>query len=323
MFKIVITGSNLPNKDEEIRFLQDIARVVINENKSKKYLLELIKDADAILVDTTILDEEIFTTSKKLKVVVEYGIGVDNIDLVSATKNGVMVCNTPDVIIREVAEHTIGLMFALFRCIPNATIDVTRKGIWDFNLYQPKLLMGSTWGIIGLGRIGRTVAEIALNLGFKVLANDIKKPKDSVSGITLVPFDNLLQNSDIISLHVPLISDTKDLIGEGTLKLIKKDAYLINVSRGGIVNEIALAKALDEGRIKGAALDVLESEPPEVGHPLFEYPNVIITPHMAWLSEKSALALEIAAASEAKNVLQGNMPKNLVNKEVLKTKESE
>jgi D-3-phosphoglycerate dehydrogenase len=320
VFNILIAGSKLPHIDLEQQALLDIAIVTVNDGDRKTDLIEAAKNADAIMTDAAVIDAEIIANAKKLKVIVEYGIGVDNIDVEFASKNGVYVCNVPDVYIREVAEHAMALLFAVARNIKNASNLVMTENIWDFNRFSAVKLWGKTLGIVGCGKIGQTLAKMAQAFGLNVIAYDpyIAAETMAALGIEKSDLDYLLRNSDIISLHIPHTKETHRLIGKKEISAMKGQAILINVARGGIVDEDALAEALQTGKIYGAGLDVLEAEPSVKANPLLNCDNVMITPHMAWKSEVAAKALEMAAVREVRSVLLEDKPIHPVNRQLLK-----
>jgi D-3-phosphoglycerate dehydrogenase len=317
VFKVLITGSSHPHKELERDFLEGIAEVIIDDSNDRSVLLELVRDVDAIMTDVGRIDQEVIHRAKKLKMVVEYGIGVDNIDVEAATKAGVMVCNVPDAYIREVAEHTVTLAMCLAREITKMDSDVKQNHVWDFNLYKPIKVEDKLYGLIGFGRIAREVAKLVRHLCSAVQAYDPYIDQEAMRSRGVEPYelDPLLRECDLISIHVPLTDETLGLIGEEKLRMMKESAVLVNVSRGGIIDEAALYKALKERRIRGAGLDVLAHEPQDAFN-LGSLDNVILTPHAAWKSEEAAYNLEMAAAKEVKRVLEGKPPMNLVNRTV-------
>lgn len=319
MFNIVITGSHLPHINEEILALQDIANVKAQNVASKNELIELTKSADIIMTDVAEIDKDVMKNAGKLKAIIEYGIGVDNIDVEAATELGIYVCNVPDACIHEVAEHTIALMLAVAKNIfPSAKL-VKEKKTWDFNVYNTLRLYGKTLGLIGYGKIGRAVGQLAKGMGLDVLVYDpyINRKDLERSGVKPKNLDDLLSTADIISIHVPCNKATYHLISEEQLSLMKQTAIIINASRGGIIDELALADALADNKFFGVGLDVMEDEPDIIESPLLKFDNVVITPHMAWKSEVAAQAVEMEAVNEARRILTGKMPKNIINKSLL------
>jgi len=252
-------------------------------------------------------------------VIVRYGVGVDNVDLEAATEKGIFVANVMyDV--TDVADHAVSLVLSLIRKIPLANRNV-RKGLWDWKTVQPiSRLRGKTVGIIGFGRIGRKVAQRLKGFEVKLIAYDPYVPENVFAeyNVERVNFETLIKEADIIMVHASLTSETRHLIGEDELKSMKRSAILVNTSRGSIIDEKALYKALKEGWISGAGLDVLEKEPPERNNPLLKLNNVIITPHMAWYSIESLDEIRRIAAEEVVRALSGQIPTSLVNRDVLK-----
>jgi D-3-phosphoglycerate dehydrogenase / 2-oxoglutarate reductase len=259
--------------------------------------------------------EKVFAQLPDLKVIVRYGVGVDNVDLAAATRHGVQVCNVPDYGMYEVADHAMGLTLALARKIVLNNNNV-KNGIWEYQKAIPIYRFSTqTVGVIGVGRIGTAYAERAKAFGMKILAHDEYAQKNGKTKdyMEMVGLDELLERSDVISIHCPL-DGNRDLIGAEQLKKMKKNAYLINVSRGGIINEAALYEALVNKEIAGAACDVFSPEPVKKDSPLLALKNFLATPHIAWYSEESALELERKVAEEAARGGLGQPLVNVVNK---------
>jgi D-3-phosphoglycerate dehydrogenase len=270
---------------------------------------EAIRDADGLLVEgvDTLITREVIDSLEKCKIIVRYAIGVDNIDLKAAERRGIVVCNVPDYCIGEVASHALTLMLTWVRKIVQ-TNRLVREGTWNVRSLAPfPRLSEQTLGILGYGRIGRAVSERAYPFGFRILANDPYIPPESVdaSKVTLVDFETLLTESDYLTIHLHLTAETRNMVGAEQLRKMKTSALLINTARGGIVDEAALIRALDEKRIAGAALDVLSKEPPEKDNPLLRMDNVLITPHAAWFTEGAYFELHRKAAEEVARVLLG------------------
>ena len=248
---------------------------------TREELLSAVGDYEALLIRSrTKIDREVLDRAKKLRLVARPGTGLDNVDLDYAKQKGVAVVNSPESLVEGVAEHSILLMLALSRNLVAADIG-TKAGKWEKNDFVGLELKGKILGIVGLGRIGRRIGEIAKALGMVILVYDvIQIPNDVLAslGARVVTLDELFKSTDYITLHVPMAPDTKHMIGAGRLAQMKKGAFLINTSRGGVVDESALASALREGRIGGAALDVFEEEPPS--GPILFAPNTILTPHI-------------------------------------------
>jgi len=291
-----------------------------NRNLEYKELHEMAADADAIL--TMLADKvgaEFLNSCEKLKVVANYAVGYNNIDIATAIKNNIVVTNTPDVLTATTADLAWALIMTITRRIVESD-SFTRQG--RFKGWAPELLCGSdvygkTLGIIGAGRIGQATAKRADGFDMNLLYynRSAKKEFESKTGAKRVDLEELLKKTDIISLHVPLTDDTRYLIDEPELKMMKKNSYLINTARGPVVNETALAKALKNGQIAGAALDVFENEP-EVHPELIDLKNVVLTPHIGSATQKTRNKMAEMAAQSIIAVLSGEKPENIVNPEV-------
>jgi D-3-phosphoglycerate dehydrogenase len=256
----------------------------------------------------------------ELKAVVRYGIGVDTVDLAECTKRGIYVANVPDYCIEEVATHALALILAWTRKIPLARAN-TRAGHWDVAPVKPmQSPRDLVLGVLGFGRIAQSLCRMARGIGFQVWACDPYVPKSRIlkKGARPVSLDALVRRSDFISLHLPLSSKTRHIIGAEQLKRMKPTAYLVNTARGELIDEEALQAALNRGQLAGAALDVMEKEPPNPDHPLRTMENLILTPHCAWYTERSQNELRHKACAEVIRVLRGGVPKSIVNKEVLR-----
>ena len=286
-----------------------------------KERVKITGGADVIVVGGTRLSRQFLTALPDLKGVVRLGIGVDNIDLEAATELGIVVGNVPDFCSDEVAEHTLGLILAVARKIVLADRK-SRRGDWvpgmDAILRPIRRLSGQTLGLVGLGKIGRCTAAKAKGLGLKVIAYDPYANAEAAktAGITLMRLEELLPQADILSLHVPETAETRNIINARTLALLKPGAILVNVARGAVVDEAALAAALASGHLAGAGLDVLQQEPIRLPHPLTEFENVVITCHYASLSEESYAIMRKQTSEQTVQILHREYPQNLVNVQV-------
>jgi D-3-phosphoglycerate dehydrogenase len=294
MFKVLITE---PIAEEGVKLLRQKACVDFKALLSPHELASIIGQYDALVVRSrTKVTEEVIEAGQRLKVIARAGAGLDNVDVKAAERRGIAVINAGESVAVAVAELTLGLMLSLARRIPQAHFSL-KEGRWEKQAFLGTQLQGKILGIVGLGRIGRALAKRAMALEMIVIATDpfISPEKALQLGVNLVPLEKLLQISDFVSIHVPLTHQTSKMIGWRELCLMKPTAYLINTARGGIVDEEALARALEEGRIAGAAVDVFEEEPP-VDSPLLRSDRVILTPHIgASTQEAQALAsLEVA-----------------------------
>jgi len=295
------------------------AELVVGQCHGEEETLALGRDADAILNTYAPITEKVIKNLERCRVIVRFGIGVDNVAVDAATERGIMVANTTDYCIDEVADQAMALLLACARGLfPSAKI--ARDSDWDFKR-MPRLtrIRGQTLGLLGVGRIGSAVAARAKGFGLRILVHDPYVSEEVVRkiGVQRVNLDTLLNESDFLSIHVPLNAQTLGLIGDEALKRMKPTAYLINVARGKIVDQAALCRALQARRIAGAALDVLETEPPRPDDPILAFDNVILTPHAAWYSEESRLDMRRRAVGQVVSVLKGELPYSLVNREVL------
>jgi len=264
-------------------------------------LLDKIPDYEAVVVRSrTKLDAAVIDKASKLKMIARPGTGLDNIDLRAANARGIEVVNSPEALVEAVSEHVLALMLALARRIPAADSS-TRSGEWQKENFVGLELKGKTVGIAGMGRIGRRVGEIAKVLGMSVLGYDIieiSKEVLSSIGCTMVDLDTLFSSSDFVTLHVPLSPETKHLVDSRRLALMKRGSYIVNASRGEVIDEDALLRALVEGRLAGAALDVFEKEPPSAE--LLAAPNLIATPHIGGqTADAQKMAITVTGAKIA------------------------
>jgi D-3-phosphoglycerate dehydrogenase / 2-oxoglutarate reductase len=286
------------------------------ENEQER--IRIASGAEVVVVGGGRLSREFMSALSDLKGIARLGIGVDNIDLEAATDLGIVVGNIPEFCTEEVAEHAIGLMIAVARKMTLADRK-SRTGGWvpsmDATLLPMRRLSGQTFGLVGLGKIGRCTAAKAQGLGLKTIAYDPYANPESAraAGITMVGLDELLAQSDVVSLHVPDTPETRGMINARTLGLMKPGAILVNVARGPIVDEAALAAALASGRLYGAGLDVLQKEPIQLPHPLAEFDNVIFTCHYASLSEEAYATMTRVTTEQAVQIIRGEYPTNLVN----------
>lgn len=274
----------------------------------------LVSQADAIIVGNDRVSASVVENAPKLKVISRYGAGVDNIDMQAATARGIVVTNTPGVNDEAVADLTVGLMIALARHICD-TVNMVRQGKWSRILGLG--MAGKSVGVVGLGRVGKAVARRLAGFDVKTLAYDPVRDDRFARehGVSFVPLSTLLECSDFVTLHTPLTQQTRHLIGARELSLMKPTAFLINASRGGVVDEEALYAVLKEKRIAGAALDVFSHEPP-FGNPLITLDNVLVTSHIGGYTRESVDNMGILAATNVVDVLEGRKTRYVVNPEV-------
>lgn len=323
-FKVLLTYFDPPPYtagDVEKRVLAKVNAELVGpvHCRTEADLLAAAKDADAILLDQAPLTRKALDALDKIRVVVNCSVGVDNIDLQAATEKGVFVANVPDFCTIEVAEHTIALLLSLWRKIVPA-VCAAKSGTFDWEKIRPiERLAGKKIGIVGFGRIGRAVAKRLKGFGVDILLYDplVQREVLDQEGVGWVEFDELMKLSDVVLIHSSLSRENFHMIDEDEFKLMKKTALIVNAARGSLISERALLRALTERWIRGAALDVLESEFQRKDNPLLKLDNVLFTPHLGWYSEDALLDLQVKAAEEVARVLQGSLPKNLVNKEIL------
>ncbi len=319
--KVLVTDYTWPSLDIEREVLREVeAEVVTPSPGSGDSLLSLARDADAIMTCFAPVTRELLNEASKCLVVARYGIGVDNIDVDACTELGILVTNVPDYCVDEVSDHVMAMLLAWNRRLAHFDAQV-KKGQWDkTDLTVPVMrLRGRKLGIVGFGKIGKAVCQKAKAFGLEVLAFDpyVSSETATALGARLVDLPRLLQESDFVTLHTPLTPETRHIIGEKQLMRMKPSAFLINAARGPLVDDKALYRALTQGWIAGAGLDVLEEAPPPPDYPLLQLDNVIITPHVAFFSQQSLQELERRSAAEVARVLRGEMPENVVNKQVL------
>jgi D-3-phosphoglycerate dehydrogenase len=318
--KIVITDCDHPSVEIEKKILNEIEPELILETcRTEEDVIAVAADADGIINQYAPITRRVIESLKRCKVIARYGVGVDNIDVEVATEHNIIVANVPDYCVDEVSTHALALILACARGITLLDRKVREKN-WDFTLAKPLFrTKGKTLGLFGLGRIARMVAQKALGFSLRIIAYDPYISK--VNGeIKLVEFSQLLSDSDFLSIHAPLTDETKHFFGKDELRTMKKSSYLINTSRGPIIDEKALYIALKEKYIAGAALDVMEKEPPDWGIPLLTLDNLIITPHISFYSEESYVELKTKVAESVRSVLKGELPRAMVNPQVIKRK---
>ena len=320
-WKVLITDYVWPSTDPEREVLEAAgAEVVIAPNGEENTLVELARGMDAIMTCFAQVTEKVIRAADQCVVVGRFGVGVDNIAVDTATELGIAVTYVPDYCVDEVSDHVIALMNTWNRKISIFDQSVKRDGWGHLGLTMRMMrLRGKTIGIVGFGRIGQAVAEKAKAFGMNILASDPFITPDIVEsrGGRLVEIDELLKNSDFVTLHAPLIPSTTKMIGKAELDIMKEDSFLINAARGPLIDEEALHNALSNNIIGGAGLDVMVDSIPSKSHPLLSLENIIVTPHVAFFSQESTLELEQRAAAEVVSVYKGRMPDNLVNKDVL------
>lgn len=318
---VAVTDSVFPNLDPAREMLAKIgAEIRLAQEPTPGAILEIARDADAVLTTYAKVTADMISQMARCRVIARFGIGVDNVDIPAATSAGIVVTRVPDYCLDEVSDHAMALLLALVRKIP-ASNARTQSGRWEMRAVVPiHRLRGTVLGLVAFGQIPQLVAPKAQAFGIRVVTCDpfVSRQTVAAAGVQQVDFDELVRISDYISIHTPLLPATRHLFNADVFRRMKPTAYLINTARGPIIDEAALASALDQGELAGAALDVMEQEPPS-GSPLLGRDNVIVTPHTSFYSEESLVDLQTKAAEEVLRVLSGQAPRNPVNPEVVKT----
>ncbi len=311
----VLVADKLEKDGLEVLQKENGLRVDVRPGLSPDELKKIVGDYDAVIIRSgTRLTRDILEAGRHLKVIGRAGVGVDNVDLDAATKQGIIVMNTPEGNTTATAEHTITMILALARKIPQAHRSLL-EGKWKREEFLGTELQGKTIGIVGLGRIGREVAKRALQgFGMRVLAYDPFITADSVKalGVNFCELDKIFKEADFITVHTPLTPETKYLINEKAFQIMKPGVRIINCARGGIVEEKALLKAIHDGKVAGAALDVFEKEPPNE-NPLLKCPEVVVTPHLGAATREAQENVSVAVAKQVIDALYNRAIRNAVN----------
>lgn len=313
MYKVLVSDSL---SEEGLKVLKDEKdlQVDVKLKLPPEELKAIIKDYDALVVrSSTKVTKDIIASAQKLKVIGRAGVGLDNVDAEAASKRGIIVMNTPAGNTISTCEHTMSLMLSMSRNIPQANASL-REGKWDRNKYMGVELYGKTLGIIGLGRIGTEVAKRAASFGMRVIAYDpyltIERALDL--GVELVDLKEIINRSDYITVHTPITDETKHLIGDEEFAQMKQGVRVINCARGGIINEAALLRAIESGKVAGAALDVYENEPPK-DFSMFKNEKLVATPHLGASTEEAQVNVAIEVAKQVADALLGRGCRNAVN----------
>lgn len=331
--KVIIEHATFADLNMERNMLGEVDARVVDLVEGGLDIKEEAKDADAIMVEMEEVGREIIDSAEKCKIISIYATGFDNVDVGAATEKGIYVTTVGDYCKEEVQNHTLALILSSVRKLFTYSKAV-KSGKWEAKIGKPirsfidlkevgvpiHAIRDLTLGIFGFGRIGRGLCRKAKSIGFNVIVYDSYVSNDQIAkeGAKPVNFSELLEKSDVISIHAPLTEKTRHMFSYDEFKRMKNSAILVNTARGSIVDEKALIKALEEKEIQAAALDVLEDEtPPSEDNPLFQLDNVIITPHSAFYSEESQMELRKRATDQVIQALKGEIPDNLVNKEVI------
>lgn len=317
--QVVITSNVFPGLETEQKVLAPFdIELVKRACRSREELVSAGKHAVALIVGNVSIDEEALAGLPNCLAIVKPSVGVDNIDIEAATAAGVCVANVPDYGTDEVSTHAMALLLNAIRYVDVIATDV-RAGRWQPRPpYPVQRSAGQTLGIVGFGRIGRLVARKAAGFNWRILAYDPYLETDAIErhGVEAVKFDRILAESDFVTLHLPLTEESQGLFNAAVFAKMKPNAFLVNTARGAIVDSQALVHAVETGQISGAALDVLDVEPPPPDHPLYGSERILVTAHVAWYSQQAFEEVRSKAVQEVARVLQGELPRNLLNPEV-------
>ncbi|SER14373.1 C-terminal binding protein [Piscibacillus halophilus] len=319
--KVVVTDYNYHTFAPEKEVLDEMGiELTLEQCQTEEEVIEKCRDADAILNQYAPISRKVIESLGNLKVVARYGIGFNTVDLDAATENGVVVANVTDYCLDEVSDHAMALLLSSVRKVTLMNNEV-KNGNWDYKVAIPVYRMrGRTLGLMGFGNIPQRLTEKAQAFGIQVMAYDPFVPKEVAESLNvkLVELDELYEESDYISVHLPLNEKTEKIISHDAFKKMKKDAFIINTSRGPVIDEQALILALQNGEIAGAGLDVLEHEPIDEAHPFLNMNQVILNPHSAFYSVEAEAELKRKTAQNVADVLNGYFPSYLVNQDVKK-----
>ncbi|MDR3353525.1 MAG: C-terminal binding protein [Synergistaceae bacterium] len=305
--------------------IDEIERPIIEESGAEIVIVnnmeefdKVIPEMDAMIVANAVIDRNILSRAKRCRAIIRHGMGVDNVDVEAATEFGIMMCNVPDFNLEEVSDHALAFALALARYMPHYNWTIQQEKKWHHMSYPvPKRIGRMILGIVGFGKIGRLLARKARPLFGEVMACDPFINRDAAAelGVTVKDdLDDLLRESDIVSVHVPSTRETFHLIDDRRIRLMKPTAHLINTARGPLVDMEALVAALKEGVIAGAGFDVIEGEfSPDMNHPMFSEKRLFFTPHTAWYSSDALKKLRTTAAEEARDVIMGKIPIGRLN----------
>ncbi|MBW7473485.1 phosphoglycerate dehydrogenase [Paenibacillus oenotherae] len=314
MFKVLVSD---PISDLGIQKLADAEDVIIDKKPglSEDELVAIIGEYDALLVRSqTRVTPRIMEAGKQLKVVGRAGVGVDNIDLNAATQRGIIVINAPDGNTITTCEHTFAMIMAVARHIPQA-YQKTVSGVWDRKSFLGVELRNKVLGVMGMGRIGSEVAKRAKAFGMEIWGYDpfLTEERAEALGIRLSTVDDIVRNADFMTVHTPLTPETRHMIGRNQFEVMKKGMRIVNCARGGIIDELALVEAIEQGIVAGAAFDVFEVEPPAADHPFLKLPQVIVTPHLGASTVEAQENVAIDVSEQVLNILRGKPFINAVN----------
>lgn len=319
-YKVVVTDYEYSTlaPEEEVLSTVDGVEFIAKQCQTEDEVIEAAIDAVGLINQYAPITRKVIESLPNLRVVARYGVGVNTIDVDAATENRVLVCNVTDYCMDEVSDHAFALLMACARKVVLLN-QAVKSGNWDFKVSIPIYrLRGRVLGLIGFGRIPQSLALKAQAFGMKVVAFDPFVPKHVADKlqVELLELNTLCGQADFVSVHAPLTDSTKGMIGTEQFKAMKKEAFIINTSRGPVINEQALITALEQGEIAGAGLDVVEEEPIQDHNLLLKMDNVILNPHVAWYSEEAQLELKRKTAQNVADVLRGYYPSYLFNDQV-------
>ena len=306
--KVVMTQSVCPEGVEALKSSGLFETIYAADNPDPNNYLDQMADADALIVRIAKCDAKAIEHSPKLKVIGRTGVGYDTVDVKKATERGIPVVITPGANNRSVAEHAVAMMFALSKNLIEGDVE-TRKGNWEIRgNHKAFELEGKTVGVIGLGAIGRETAKICQGVGMKLAGYDPFLSQDKIEALGAkyyADYEELLKDSDVVTIHVPLTNETKDMIGAKQFAMMKKTAIVVNCSRGGIINEADLVNALKNGDIAGAGTDVFCEEPVKPDYPLLHCPNLIVSPHSAAQTREAVIKMALMCVKGCTEILRG------------------
>lgn len=316
MPKIVIVDCDFENNDFECAMAREAGvDIACFQSRSADEIIANAHDADGVITAYGNFPRRVFEALPQLKVVSRMGVGYDSIDLAAATEHGVAICTAPGYGTEVVSDHAITLALCVLRRINEIDADM-RAGVWDYKRTRPLgQVRGRTFGVVGMGEIGRATARKASGLGFNVIctSRSLKPGRRTPEGYDIVSYEELLRASDVVSFHTALAPETYHLLDEAALSLMKPGAVVVNTARGAIIDTLALARALEEGRLWGAGLDVFESEPIDFAHPICKAPHTVLTSHAAYWSEESGVELRRRTTQSAIDVVLGRRPADCLN----------
>lgn len=320
MPKIVVVDCDFENNDFERAMAREAGvDIACFQSRDADEIIKNAHDADGVITSYGNFPARVFEALPRLRVVSRTGVGYDAIDLPAATAHGVAVCTAPGYGTEVVSDHAITLALCVLRRINEIDADM-RRGVWDYGRTRPLgQVRGRTFGVVGMGEIGRATARKAHGLGFQVVrsSRSLVPGRRTPEGYDVLAYEELLQRADVVSFHTALTPETRHLLDERAIGLMKPGAVVVNTARGAVIDTLALAQALEEGRLWGAGLDVFENEPVDFAHPICRAPHTVLTSHAAYWSEESGRELRQRTMQSALDVVLGRRPADCLNPEVL------